>query len=133
MSHSYAPPVVNIEDALAGDAVARWLGVVCESRAPLRLSMTVSDEHTNFHGMTHGGVVFSFADVAMSLASNAEVTALAIDAHVVLQASSRPGDRLTVTIEQMHASRRLASYRATVAGEDGPIAAFTGTCYRPPD
>ncbi len=94
--------------------------------------MTVDDRHTNFFGVTHGGVVFAFADVAMSLASNAQQHSVAINAHVVFSGKSQPGDRLSVVVENQSASRRLASYRAAVMCEDRLVADFTGTVYRPP-
>jgi acyl-CoA thioesterase len=124
--------VIDMEQTLESDSVGKWLGVTLESAEPVQLSMMIGEQHTNFYGTTHGGVVFSLADVAMSLAANAEVRAVAIDAHIVFQAASRPGDRLRVAVEQMSTSRRLGSYRATVDGPDGQIASFTGTCYRPP-
>lgn len=112
--------------------MAAWLGAEIVSEEPLALRMTVKDDHTNFYEVTHGGVVFAFADVALSLASNAEVTALAIDAHISISGKSEPGDELTVSIEELSKSRRIATYRATVTGPAGPVASFTGTVYRPP-
>lgn len=123
----------RITEFLAADPTAQWLGAEMLTEEPLVLRMMVKPDHTNFHGVTHGGVVFAFADVALSLASNAEVTALAIDAHISISGTSEPGDELTVTIDELSRSRRIAAYRATVTGRDGPIASFTGTVYRPPE
>lgn len=122
----------RVSDFLAADRTAAWLGVEIVTESPLVLRMTVRDDHTNFYNVTHGGVVFAFADVALSLASNAEVAALAIDAHISISGRSEPGDELTVSIEELAKSRKTATYRATVAGPAGPVASFTGTVYRPP-
>lgn len=121
----------RITDHLSSDATARWLGVELESESPLRLTMRVRDDHTNFLGVAHGGVLFSFADVAMALASNAEQTAVAIDAHMSFTARTTPGDHLTAHIEEVSASRRIATYRCTVSGPAGTVASFSGTVYRP--
>lgn len=121
----------RISELLAADRTAEWLGVEIVSEQPLVLEMTVEPDHTNFYDVTHGGVVFAFADVALSLASNADVTALAIDAHIAITGKSVPGDRLIVSIEELSVSRRVATYRAVVNGPEGTIAAFTGTVYRP--
>lgn len=123
----------RITDLLAADPTAAWLGAEIVTEQPLVLRMTVTGDHTNFHNVTHGGVVFAFADVALSLASNAEVAALAIDAHMSISGQSKPGDQLTVSIEELATGRRIASYRATVTGPAGPVAHFTGTVYRPPE
>lgn len=122
----------RITDFLAADRTAAWLGVELVTEQPLVLRMAIKQDHTNFYNVTHGGVVFAFADVALSLASNSEVTALAIDAHISISGRSEPGDVLTVAIEELARSRRIATYRAVVSGPAGPVANFTGTVYRPP-
>ena len=66
-------------EMLGNDPTAAWLGAQLVSTDPVRVAMTVRDEHTNFYGTTHGGVVFTLADVGMSLVSNAETTSLAIE------------------------------------------------------
>lgn len=122
----------RITDFLASDPVAEWLGIELIDEDPVTLAMTVAERHVNFHSVTHGGVVFSLADVALSLASNADVNALAIDAHLAITGSSQAGDRLRVDIEEARKSRRIATYRAVITGPEGLVATFTGTVYRPP-
>ena len=123
----------QVDALLAKDAYAMSLGVkVVEVRSDeIVLALDVTDAHTNFLGVGHGGMVFSLADCALSLASNSRFeTALAVAAHIALTAPSHTGDRLTARIVEVSASKRLATYRVEVSkGDEAVIAAFTGTVY----
>jgi len=95
------------------------------------VSLTVRDDQVNFHGGTHGGVLFSLADCAFSLASNASgEPAVAIDTHLAITAPSQMGDLLTATAREMTRGRSLATYRVDVTRPDGrTVALFTGTVF----
>lgn len=118
---------------LAADNYAKGLGVELVSVAEdeIVVGLDVVDEHANFLGVGHGGMVFSLADCAFSLASNsAGADAVAIDTHLVLTAASRPGDRLEARIRELSRGRTLGTYRAEVTRSDGRIVGlFTGTVY----
>lgn len=118
---------------LADDAYARGLGIelVSVSDEEIVVALEVNDSHTNFLGGGHGGMVFSLADCAFSLASNsAGDPAVAIDTHLVLTAASRPGDRLEARVREASRGRTLGTYRADVTRADGrTVALFTGTVY----
>jgi acyl-CoA thioesterase len=114
------------------DIVARDLGVelVSVTDKEIVVALGLTESHTNFHGSTHGGVVFSLADCALSLASNSAGTAVAIDTHLVFTAPSHPGDRLEARITELTRGRTLGSYRAEVTRSDGRLVGlFTGTVY----
>jgi phenylacetic acid degradation protein PaaD len=123
----------HVAGLLADDAYAKGLGIelVEVTEDEIIVGMNVTDAHTNFLGGGHGGVVFSLADCALSLASNsAGDSAVAINTHLVLTASSRPGDRLEARIRESSRGRTLGTYRADVTLGDGrPVALFTGTVY----
>ncbi len=123
----------RVDELLASDSYATLLGVTVVNVGPdeIVVALDVTDDHTNFLGMGHGGMVFSLADCALSLASNTQFeTAMAVDAHIALTAPSRPGDRLTARIVEVAASKRLATYRVEVSRGDGrTVAAFTGTVH----
>ena len=123
----------RVLELLARDAYATSLGVevVNVGSDEIVVALDVTDEHSNFLGIGHGGMVFSLADCALSLASNSQFeTAMAVDAHIALTAPSRPGDRLTARIVEVSATKRLATYRAEVTRDDGrTVAAFTGTVH----
>jgi acyl-CoA thioesterase len=118
---------------LADDSYAIGLGIemVEVSQEQIVIGLDVTDSHANFLGVGHGGMVFSLADCAFSLASNsAGPPAVAIDTHLVLTAASRPGDRLQARVHEVSRGRTLGTYRAEVTRSDGRIVAlFTGTVY----
>lgn len=118
---------------LDADNYARNMGVELVDVTPdqITLAMEVREDHLNFLSVGHGGMVFSLADVAFSLASNAAGDrAVAIDTHLVLTAATRVGDRLTVTVAEASRGRTLGTYRAEVTRGDGRVAAlFTGTVH----
>lgn len=123
----------RVAGLLADDPYAKGLGIELVEVADdeITIAMNVTGAHTNFLGGGHGGVVFSLADCALSLASNsAGDSAVAIDTHLVLSAGCRPGDRLEARIRESSRGRTLGTYRAEVTLSDGRTAAlFTGTVY----
>lgn len=123
----------RIEDLLEEDNYARLLGVELVDVTPdeITIAMVVGEDHLNFLDVGHGGMVFSLADCAFSLASNAAGDrAVAIDTHLVLTAATRAGDRLVATIREVSRGRTLGTYRAEVTRPDGRTAAlFTGTVH----
>lgn len=126
----------RVERLLEADAYARTLGVelVDVSQDEIVLALDVTDSHLNFLGVGHGGMVFSLADCAFSLASNsAGDRAVAIDTHLVLTAATKTGDRLTATVRETARGRTLGTYRSEVTRQDGRMAGlFTGTVHITP-
>ncbi len=124
----------SAEGLLAADAVARQLGVELVSTEPLTVGLDIEDRHTNFLGVTHGGVVYTLADIALSLASNAGGTrSLMVDSHLVATGGSAPGDRLEAMATPINEGRTLASYGIEVTRGDGRVVgSFTGTVLRRP-
>ncbi|MBW3666504.1 MAG: hotdog fold thioesterase [Actinobacteria bacterium] len=118
---------------LAADAYAQQLGVelVSVGSDEIVVAMEMRSEHLNFLGVGHGGVMFSLADCAFSLASNsAGDRAVAIDTHLVLTAAASEGDRLQARVREVSRGRTLGTYRAEVTRQDGRLAGlFTGTVY----
>lgn len=116
---------------LEADAYAHSLGVelVSVSDDDIVIEMVVRPEHLNFLELGHGGMVFSLADCAFSLGSNAAGDrAVAIDTHLVLTGASRLGDLLRASVHEVSRGRTLGTYRVDVTREDGrKVAAFTGT------
>jgi acyl-CoA thioesterase len=84
---------------LAGrDPFLLALGVTCLAGGPGRaaVALTLRDEHLNFMGICHGGVIFTLADTAFGLAANSHgLTAAGIDTHMTYQVSARLGDTVT--------------------------------------
>ncbi len=97
--------------------------------AEVRLQLR--EEHMNFMGSCHGGVVFALADTAFGLAANSHGTqAAGIDAHITYQHAAQAGDTLVARAQEVSRTRRLAVYRVDVQREDGlAVSSFTGTVY----
>jgi len=123
----------TVQDLFDRDAYAASQGFDLLAVTPdeVVVSLTVRDHQTNFHGGTHGGVLFSLADCAFSLASNAYGDpAVAIDTHLAITAPSQIGEVLTATAREMTRGRSLATYRVDVTRSDGrTVALFTGTVF----
>jgi phenylacetic acid degradation protein PaaD len=123
----------KITESFAADPYATSQGMVLGeiSEASVSVSMVVRDGHVNFLGGTHGGVVFSLADCAFALASNAHPEdAVAIDTHLAITAPTKVGDTITATGFEQTRGRSLATYRVDVTRGDGrTVALFTGTVF----
>ncbi len=122
----------RIRELLDRDRYAAGLGIslVEVTDTEVVVAMPVTSEHENFHDGIHGGAVFSLADCAFSLASNAAGDAVAIDTHMAFTAGADRGDTLTATAVEVTRGRTLGTYRVTVSRADGRTCAlFTGTVY----
>ena len=123
----------NIKQAFESDpyASAQGFRLAEVTNTAITVSMVVREDQINFHGGTHGGVLFSLADCAFSLASNAHGDpAVAIDTHLAITSPSGVGDELTAIAHEMTRGRTLATYRVDVTRDDGRIVAlFTGTVF----
>lgn len=126
----------RIRELFARDRYAARLGMrlVDDDPSHVVVAMPLTAEHENFYDVTHGGALFSVADCALSLISNAAGDrAVAIDAHLVLTAASRHGDVLTAVAEPATRGRTLATYRITISRGDGRVCGvFTGTVHITP-
>lgn len=121
----------RIRDLFERDRYAAKLGMELVSTDPVAVRMPITPEHENFYDVTHGGAMFSLADCAFALASNAHGDrAVAIDTHLALTAGTAAGDVLTATAEEMTRGRTLATYRIVLTRSDGRTAGlFTGTVH----
>jgi acyl-CoA thioesterase len=129
-----APPMANVTAMLARDAFSRWLGVelVAVSPGHCTLRMRVREDMLNGFGVSHGGIVFSFADSAMAFACNAGThVTVAVDNNISFPAAVHAGDELIAVAAEESASNRLAYYSVTVRRrDDAVVALFRGTVYR---
>ena len=125
--------VQNIRNAFESDPYTNSQGfrLIDVTDNEIVVAVTVRHDQVNFHGGTHGGVLFSLADCAFSLASNAHGDpAVAIDTHLAITAPSGVGEDLTATAREMTRGRTLATYRVDVTRGDGRIVGlFTGTVF----
>lgn len=106
-----------IDAYIQNDAFARLLGAEVTIVAPghSRVSLTVTEEMTNFHGMTHGGVIFALGDMAFAAAGNSRgQVAVALNVNICFLNPSKVGDRLVAEAKECHLAGRTGLYEITV-------------------
>ena len=124
----------HLQQMLAQDAFSRWLGVSLVSVSPGNcvMRMRVRDDMMNGFGVSHGGIVFAFADSAMAFACNTgEKVTVAVDNQIAYPAGVHVNDELIAEAVEDSATGRLGFYRVTVRNQHHVVVAlFRGTVYR---
>ena len=83
------------------------------------MSLTIDENMTNFHGTTHGGIIFSISDMAFAAACNSHgKVAVALNVSICFLKPSFPGDRLVAEAKEEHSSRRTSLYDIKIYNED---------------
>ncbi len=97
-----------------------------------KASMEVKPELINGVGVTHGGAIFSLADVVFAAASNAHgPVALALNVNIQFLKATALGDILTATAREENLTRRTGLYRMEVRDSKGDLVALaSGLVYR---
>ena len=109
-----------IDAHIQQDAFARFLGAEVKIVAPghSRATLTVTEQMTNFHGMTHGGVIFALGDLAFAAAGNSRgQVAVALNVNIHFLNPSSVGDRLVAEAKECHLGGRTGLYEITVTEE----------------
>lgn len=107
----------KIENYIQNDPFANQLGATVAIIKPghSRVTLTVTDDMVNFHGMTHGGVIFALGDIAFAAASNSHgQTAVALNVAINYLKASVSGDRLVAEAREQHTSGPTALYDITI-------------------
>jgi len=110
----------QIHDHIQRDPFANLLGAKVEILGPghSRVTLTVRDDMVNFHGFTHGGVIFSLGDIAFAAASNSRgQTAVALNVAVNFLKATTIGARLVAEAREQHAGGPVALYDITITDE----------------
>jgi acyl-CoA thioesterase len=103
----------QINNIIQKDAFANYLGANVEIVKPghSRVSLKISDNMTNFHGTTHGGVIFSISDMAFAAACNSHgKVAVALNVSICFLRPSFAGDHLVAEAKEEHNGRRISVY-----------------------
>jgi len=97
--------------------------------------MKVKPELLNGVGVTHGGAIFSLADVAFAAASNAHgPVALALNVNIHFLKATTEGDILTAIAREENLTRKTGLYRLEVRNGNGEMVALAeGLVYRRDD
>jgi acyl-CoA thioesterase len=124
----------QIYQRISQDPFARFLGIELLElgQGYSKVSMTVGEHMLNFHGIPHGGAIFSLADAAFAAASNSHgQTAVALSVSINYLTAVPVGIRLYAEATEESLGHRTALYRLLVTTEDGtPVALAHGTVYR---
>jgi acyl-CoA thioesterase len=107
----------QIQTYIRRDPFARQLGARVEILAPghSRVTLTVTEDMANFHGITHGGVVFAMGDMAFAAASNSRgQMAVALNVAINFLKATHPGDQLVAEAREQHAAGPTALYDITI-------------------
>jgi acyl-CoA thioesterase len=108
---------VAIDAHIQNDAFAKFLGATVTIVSPghSRVSLTVTRQMTNFHGITHGGVIFALGDLAFAAAGNSRgQVAVALNVSICFLNPSKVGDRLVAEAKECHLAGRTGLYEITV-------------------
>lgn len=116
------------------DALARHLGIRLMEVRPgyASASMKVTPELLNGVGITHGGAIFSLADVVFAAASNAHgPVALALNVNMHFVKATAEGATLTAIALEENITRKTGLYRMEVRDEKNEmVAIMEGLVYR---
>ncbi|MFC7205343.1 PaaI family thioesterase [Haloferax namakaokahaiae] len=107
------------------------LADVGEGTAETRV--VIDEDHLNFHGTPHGGLVYTLADAAFAAASNSHGdAAFALETNISYLAAAEVGDTIRAVATETHLGGRTAEYEVVVSDEEGErIATFRGRVYKP--
>ena len=121
-------------EMISRDKFAKFMGIELEFLKPgyARLSMTFTKEMLNFHGIVHGGAIFSLADAAFAASSNSHGKAsVALNMNINFISAVKPGQKLIAVGSEEKVTRKVGVYRITVkTEEDELVAVAEGVVYR---
>lgn len=109
------PP--EIAAYIGKDPYAHWIGARIEALEPgyCRVSLEITPSMLNFHGMTHGGIVFGLGDIAFAGASNAHgQTAVALNVTISFLRPTGAGDHLIAEAREVNLGGATALYDIVV-------------------
>ncbi len=123
----------DITQKILKDPFIRFLGISVDAieKGYSRCSVVIKDEMLNFNGALHGGLIFSLADVAFSIASNSDhLPSFALDVSGSFLKTAQVGDKVVAEARMIHTTKRTGLYRMEVFKDNELIATFNGTVFR---
>lgn len=109
---------------LEGDRVSCGLGIALVSAGVGRavLEMTVREDMLNGFGICHGGVLYTFADTALSCACNSRNRrSVAHHCSMIYLRPGKPGERLTASAVEGSRAGRVGLYDVKVTDPSGAV------------
>jgi acyl-CoA thioesterase len=110
----------RIDTFIQRDPFAQLIGAQVEIIKPgqSRVTLTITDDMVNFHGQTHGGVIFSLGDIAFAAASNSRgQTAVALNVGINFLKATKSGDRLVAEAIEQSCTGPIGLYDITIRDE----------------
>lgn len=127
--------MMTLEQALAyfgTDHFALGQGIRIEEIGPegAVCSVRLEQRHQNSQGVAQGGLIFTLADFAFAVASNARARGtITMNASINFLAPGT-GPVLYGRATLLHGGKKTAVYQVDITNQDGsPVALFTGTGY----
>lgn len=111
---------------LEGDRVSRGLGIalVFAGAGRAALEMTIREDMLNGFGACHGGVLYTFADTALSCACNSRnERSVAHHCTMIYLRPGKLGDRLTANAVERSTAGRVGLYDVKVTNCSGVVVA----------
>ncbi|PKO71305.1 MAG: phenylacetic acid degradation protein PaaD [Betaproteobacteria bacterium HGW-Betaproteobacteria-14] len=116
------------------DRTSQFLRIALDEIRPgyARMSLTITEDMVNGHGMCHGGFIFTLADSAFAYSCNSHNhNAVASGCTIEYLAPAQVGDVLTAIGEERALAGRSGIYDIEVNNQDGKrIALFRGKSHR---
>lgn len=115
------------------DQASSWMGFKQEEIGPgsAILSMLIEPQHTNGHGICHGGIIFSLADSAFAFSCNSyNQSAVAQHNTISFITPGKLGDKLIATATEASRIGRSGIYDVRVTQQDGELIAVFRGCSR---
>lgn len=98
-----------------------------------RAEMRVTPGLLNFHGLAHGGAIFTLADTAFGLAANTRGPAVAMQVSINYIRPGLVGALLVAEAVEEELTQRTGIYNVTVKDEkESKVALFRGIVFRMP-
>lgn len=119
---------------IRGDPFGKFMGIT-----PLKIeegyslmTMTVGENMSNFHGIAHGGAIFTLADAASAAANNSYgIKSAALNVNIIYLSAVEAGMRLLAEAREESLGDRIGLYHIRVTTEDERlVASFQGLVYR---
>ena len=123
----------DIQKNLKNDRFAQLLGIEIVDASPgyALVEMKIEDKHKNGINIVQGGAIFTLADYAFAIASNADgSTTVGINASISYF-KAPAGTYIRAEAREESKSKKISGYKVEIKDEDGTlIASFSGLGYR---
>jgi acyl-CoA thioesterase len=98
-----------------------------------KMLIEITKKHTNAHGFTHGGVLFSLADCAFAEAVNfGDNQAVAVQVSINFLRPTKEGDVLIAEANTVSDGKTLALCSVAIKKDEKDVAMFSGLAYKIP-